>query len=401
MSLQTYSGEFTISPIPLELSMNYCSHKCAYCFANLNQPGRTFDAKGTIDKIRNSGKSKSLTAHLLNNKYPILLSNRVDPFAQSNYKQAIPLIEILQKNGNPISFQTKGGNGIDDAIQIVDKSHWYISISFSNDELRKKIEPGATTITQRFELIRKLKENGHSVSIGLNPVIEDWLPLSDYEELIKIFKELGIKDIWCETLHLNPKQIKNLSDKEFINIGESVINEAKKRHTKIFDSYYQYLVEDMFENGFNVFSMGQPFKSSYFNNSHEIYKGKTLKTTQDFINHCFDNYEDGQEIRFSDYYQFMKSDFYEMSFSEVDGYAYRIARNVYKRNIEKPFKRLKDVLFWYWDNIDVSKSLFNNPLFSVVSYEENKKIIPYLCKDNGTLIYKFNKSIPANKFFIT
>lgn len=44
--LDVYYGEFLINPIPLELSLNYCSHKCAYCFANVNQPGRLLRGTG-------------------------------------------------------------------------------------------------------------------------------------------------------------------------------------------------------------------------------------------------------------------------------------------------------------------------------------------------------------------
>jgi DNA repair photolyase len=46
--IEPYWGEFLISPIPLELSLNYCSHKCAYCFANLNDPKRTSDVKAIM-----------------------------------------------------------------------------------------------------------------------------------------------------------------------------------------------------------------------------------------------------------------------------------------------------------------------------------------------------------------
>jgi hypothetical protein len=40
-----YGGLLKI-PAPLELSGNWCSTNCPYCFANLNAPTRTLDVKG-------------------------------------------------------------------------------------------------------------------------------------------------------------------------------------------------------------------------------------------------------------------------------------------------------------------------------------------------------------------
>lgn len=95
MSIQAYSGEYLISPIPMEMSMNYCSHKCAVCFANLNQPNRKLDFKDFVSALKTSEKGKTLRSYLLKNKYPVLLSNRVDPFALSNYKQLNAIVEML------------------------------------------------------------------------------------------------------------------------------------------------------------------------------------------------------------------------------------------------------------------------------------------------------------------
>jgi len=44
MSIRVYTGELLKSPVPLHLDMNWCSHGCFYCFANLNRPNRRLDA---------------------------------------------------------------------------------------------------------------------------------------------------------------------------------------------------------------------------------------------------------------------------------------------------------------------------------------------------------------------
>jgi len=110
--VDVFFGEFLISPIPLELSLNYCSHVCAYCFANLNDRGRQADI-GAVMRFFNELPSRtSLQSHLVREGYPILFSNRVDPFATSNVKLSLPLLEIMRTLDIPVAIQTKGGKGI-------------------------------------------------------------------------------------------------------------------------------------------------------------------------------------------------------------------------------------------------------------------------------------------------
>lgn len=396
MSIAAYAGEFTVSPIPLEMSMNFCSHKCAYCFANLNQPNRRLDINRTINQIKNCHKSKSLTSYLLKEGYPVLLSNRVDPFATTNYRQTLSFIEILYQNGNPIAFQTKGGQGIDEALSIISPSCFYISIGFYYDNYRHIIEPGAPSIQERLDLIEKLISNGHHVSVGINPLVEEWLPTADFELLVDECEKRGVKNFWVETLHLNSKQVANMTAKEQKNIGGEIIDEAKKRNRNI--SYFMYAINYLREKGFNVFSMGQPFPSAYFNAYGDM-GYKTIPTHQEFINYCFEKYPNGGEIKFKEYYSFMAKSFYELPFSEADGYAYRIARNVYREVITEPLKTLKQVLQFYWENPDVSKSLAANGLFSVMCYKENGKTFEWQCKEDGMLVYYFHAA-PKNEWRI-
>ena len=60
--IEPYFGEFLINPVPLELSFNYCSHKCAYCFANLNKPDRQFDVLRFMRFIRDYPNRDTLAA---------------------------------------------------------------------------------------------------------------------------------------------------------------------------------------------------------------------------------------------------------------------------------------------------------------------------------------------------
>lgn len=386
--IQAYAGEFTVSPFPLEMSMNFCSHKCHYCFANLNQPGRTLDVKKSINQIKNCRKNKGLTNYLLANGYPVLLSNRVDPFAKTNWRQSLTFIELLQENGNKVAYQTKGGDGIDEALSLMDyKSSWYIGISMIDDNIRQLIEPGAPTISERFELIDKLITQGHHVSVGINPLVEEWLPVDKGEELCNRIYNLGVRDIWLQPLHLNKKQISRMSEKE-VNSMDGLLENASKRYLNY--SYCEYLAEYFKELGGNAYSGFYDTEATQYHMNAAKFYDKRIKTSSEFIKHCYNKLPDGGIVRFSDYYNFLKEDYFEMQFSDVDGFAYRIARNAYKDYVERPLKTLKEVLEFYWLYPVVSKSLFKNDLFGRLAIKSGKEHVFVTDKNDKTWIAYFN-----------
>jgi len=227
--IEVYYGEFLINPIPLELSMNFCSHRCYYCFANLNRPNRKLNTPQLMRFLASYKQRDTLAAHLLQQGYPVVVSNKSDPFAGSNYQITLPVLEVLTSLGVPVQFQTRGGKGIDEALTIVKPSVWYVSITMMNDTLRRKIEPGAPSIDSRFELITRLVEAGHYVVVGLNPCVPEWLP--DPGPLLERVRAAGAWGVWVERLHLNHDQITNLTPKEKEAISQPIIDRAKKRRT--------------------------------------------------------------------------------------------------------------------------------------------------------------------------
>ncbi|CCQ54032.1 MAG: radical SAM protein [Crocosphaera sp.] len=300
--LSPYYGEFLISPIPLELSGNHCSHLCDYCFANLGSPGAIFDEKATYRLIEKREKRKILQAKLLSKKYPVLISNRSDPFSMSNYKQFVPLMRRLTELEIPISIQTRGGLGIDETLKFLPPSVWYISITHDNEETRKKVEKHASSIDDRFHLILKLKEQGHRVVVGVNPLVPEWIVNPGF--FLNQLKVSGVEGIWIERLHLAAhQQRKNLSKRAIKALGEDVFDRAKKKsitdkERDVFDLFIG-LCETL---EIPYYSVGQPYRSDFFKPYREIYP-KSWPTTQEFLNHLIDN--DIQEFGFNSWFDFM------------------------------------------------------------------------------------------------
>lgn len=225
--LEPLWGEFLTSPIPLELSLHYCSHGCAYCFANLNKPERWADVAKIGRAIDGHLERTSVPARLLAECYPVLLSNKVDAFANSNSRDALMLIEKLVANDVPIAMQTRGGRGIDEALAMMSPSVWYVSICQVDDALRNREEPGAPSLGSRYELIRKLRAAGHRVVIALNPLVPDWIP--DPAVPLQLAKDAGVEGVWVEPLHLSSDQIGRMTSRERAAIGEPLLQLSRKR----------------------------------------------------------------------------------------------------------------------------------------------------------------------------
>lgn len=301
--LKPYFGEFLVSPFPLELSLNYCSHKCAYCFANLNTPDRKANPVSIFNLLNEFGERQTLEAELLKRKFPVLISNKVDPFAASNHKLALPIIKTLRGLEIPMAFQTKGGRGIDDALAIVQPSHWYVSITTLDETVAKRVEPGAPPIRDRLALCEKLLSAGHRVAVGVNPMVREWLP--NPADLLAQVRRIGVRSVWIETLHLNNNQTRNMSERERAAVGEGIISRSFKRQADA-ETYNYFIgaIEDARQLGLNTYCINNPWRSDYWRDAEELYPTR-FPTFQGFLNWCHENKQPGGDVWFEEFWNYL------------------------------------------------------------------------------------------------
>lgn len=281
--IQPFYGEFLVQPFPLDLALNYCSHKCAYCFANLNKPGRKADLHGIVRQIDRMHDHENLTARLLREGYPVVMSNKVDPFAASNYKLTLPLLKLFKAKGIPVAFQTKGGKGIEDALKLVAPSYWYVSIAFQDDAIRRKIEPGAPSIDERWELVKRLRDAGHAVCIGANPLVPEWLP--DIPAFLGRIEASGAQGVWAETLHLNNNQTRNMLPREIENMGSEIIKAAGKKN-RVGTPHHEHLwamIDACIMRGVRYYGVSSPVASKFWHPAQALYP-KLFPVMHDAIN---------------------------------------------------------------------------------------------------------------------
>jgi len=281
--IEPYWGEFLIMPAAMEYSLNFCSHACSYCFANLNKPDRKGSAKTAINQIRDMGHRGTLADTLLREKYPVVISNKSDPFSKSNHAEVIPVIEMLCERDVPVNIQTKGGEGWEGVAKMLKPSVWYVSIGFTDDAMRKKVEPAAPSLESRWEMIEMLGVMGHHVIIGINPCDPEWF--ADPEPFVdRMAATKGVHGAWIEVLHFNPKQIAVMPERSKKAITIERIENCKKR-TPASDTWAHvlYVRSLVKEAGLEAFTMQQPEVSHIWDPFHVCYP-KTFPTVQEWIN---------------------------------------------------------------------------------------------------------------------
>lgn len=348
-------------PTPTALNLNYCSHNCKYCFANLNKPDRKLDPKKVFNQINSCEKNKNLVSYFLREKYPIMASNLVDVFAKSNYKYFLEIYSMLRKKDIPIYFQTRGGLGVDEVLKTLPKSAFYISITSHDNEIIRKIEPSAPLITERIELVKKLKSLGHEVAIGINPYMPNYC---DAEKIIQQTRDYTDK-YWINNLHLSSIQKNRISQ----DVKQKLIDEIK--YTKENDS-----LQDLYKTCIDYAITPSGVYSYSFTNFYEIfdvYENK-LPTSWDYVKHVIKTKKENTELYFEDFYDFMIKRIPKAMQTLDSGYKVSVIRD-YKEL--QSYYSIKDILLLHWNNWNISEGtiLKTKSIFPKKDFDINNNCI--------------------------
>ena len=365
--LDVYWGEFMVSPAPLELSLSYCSHACAYCFANLNQPDRRANSKRILSLLQHYPERKSVAAMLLQHGYPVVVSNRVDPFAASNYKLALPLMEAMTRQEIPIVLQTKGGRGVDDALTFLNPSVWYVSIAFEDDARRAAVEPGAPSLSERYALIERLRALGHEVVVGLNPLVPEWLP--DPLPTLERLKALGVHGVWIERLHFTRRQSRQFAAKYVEAMGRDAVERAHKRIAPPDWAHFLRTREMAVGVGLDVFSANQGTASGFFDPWRRLY-GRTFPVLQDFVNWCHAEMPDGGLVTFDDFLAFFGPHFPAGEYG-IDSYLGAVAHNLWHTHTVPTNLTYSQLLALIWAEGRIKLNPVRSPAFAMARVGES------------------------------
>lgn len=345
-----FKGEFLFHPIPMEMSMNACSHQCVYCFANLRKSDRLFNIKGFISDIQKLHNGSFIHRKMLEG-YPILLSNLTDPFSKNNEAFTETVLEYYSKNGIRVYFQTKGGANAYKLIKAYSlRSSVYITMTTDRDEISKRIEPNAPAVSERIELAKRLIADGHEVVVGINPLATEWIDEGRLHEFVKMLHGFGVKTFVLQLLYTDNKYAEQYAKRDFAGIDVQSYNKRKYAEDKI--RYFQRSVMTLSKAGYNIIAWNAPVVNIGWSDTAEIYGGKVLPTTQDFINHISKGRETEEfDVTFKDFCDYMLpplAKFFDYDYPRLDGYIINRRRDTWKKLPVQKIFRLEDFLKIYW-----------------------------------------------------
>lgn len=347
--INNFFYEFLLHPSPIEYSGGRCNYNCEYCFVKLRGVKVDGSFKSCIRKIINQNNSNDLTSYYLKNKYPICLSNRTEPFSSVNINETISICETLNKNGNPVFFQTKGTTikNIDEILNATKniKKFFYVTITTLNESKRKIIEPNTPTTNEKIDFIKYLKSKNKFIIIAVNPLAKE---LITKEEIKSLSNELNIQNVIIEAIHYNKREPykSNIIDTSITQIDRHI--------------YCSEVIKYLIKENIHPVKIGMPYHTYLFDKMRE--HTNIMPVYADFINYALKNPK--KEFTFEDYILSMNINKYLLfeNLQYIDKYILFANIHGWKGNKDK-IKCFNDVFKFIWDNKIFKQSPQNNIIF--------------------------------------
>ena len=384
--IDVLTNGFLNNPVPIQFTGNYCSHGCVYCFSNINNPKRRLDVKAVLSQIKNHHKRNDLQSFFLREKYPVLISNNIDPFSKSNQPFVNDLILSLNDLEIPVALATRGGIGWQEIYKEIKPSVFYITIPYTSDEVRQKYEPKAPSLSERWEMLEEVVKEGHKVIVSINPLDVEFV--QDPLEIIQNAQNFGVKSFVINKLHLSPKQQSNLTSREKDIIGEDLLIQSRKNQfTDVWLNKALELYTYCQDNNLNLLGMDTGLRNSNYTEFKQCYSN-TLPTLDDFFNWCYDNKEEGEFIYFEEFFSFFSD-----RLPVLEG---NISKYIFNRAVidDKDFYKkmdLRNLLHLYWQHPKVKIGLSEHyPAFSWAKKQYSTKLDYVYDNEHNQVLY-YNK----------
>ena len=163
-----------------------CVHNCVYCYAKAeltvhgywNNPYPAPVDINTIRKVFHTvfeTDKKSKWREIMEKKIPIRIGSMSDSFMFMDKKYGVTkeLLKILNHYKYPYVIFTRSDLiSHEDYLELIDKNLAAIQISMSsiNDELNKRIEPGAPSAQRRLRALERINKYGFWTTVRINPL---------------------------------------------------------------------------------------------------------------------------------------------------------------------------------------------------------------------------------------
>jgi DNA repair photolyase len=216
-----------------------CEHGCVYCYADFMKKytnhkeewGEFVDVKvNIVDRLR----------HQIKRTKPgtIMIGTVTDAYQplEEKYQLTRRCLEILADFNFPISIQTKSNLVLRDVdiLKRIKNKEVGFTITCIDPKIEELFEPKASKLEQRFEALRKLKENEIPVFVFFGPILPFFSDSKkSIESLLERLQNIGIEEILFDRmnyLRAKWKKIGTFIERNFpyaLNYYRQVANDGK------------------------------------------------------------------------------------------------------------------------------------------------------------------------------
>lgn len=190
-----------------------CCHACAYCYARPSHQWLGFGAGTDFDRkiVVKTNAPVLLREQFMKKSWKgerIVFSGDTDCYQplEASYGLTKGCLEVCAEFRNPVGVITKSAV-IRRDVELLGRlarearAHATVSIPFARDDVARKIEPGASAPTRRFETLRMLNDAGVETTVAIAPVIPG-LNDQDVAEILERAHEAGTRAAFMIPLRL-------------------------------------------------------------------------------------------------------------------------------------------------------------------------------------------------------
>lgn len=189
---------------PSKLSFNPytgCDHRCIYCYVTSFIP-RAFECRPKDDLIKRVERD----LRRIERGRIISMSNSSDPYPPMEAELGLTrkCLELFAREGCRVLIITKS-DLVERDIDILSKMPDAVSMTITtlNEELSRRLEPGAPRPRKRMDAVRKLVASKVPMTIRFDPVIP-FLNDDQVEDIIEAAASCGVKQVTSSTFKPRP-----------------------------------------------------------------------------------------------------------------------------------------------------------------------------------------------------
>lgn len=191
-----------------------CEHDCVYCNARytheyLGLPTGEFAHRIIVKDNAAEVLDKEFSKERWDNLLTVNVATVTDPYqpAEREFKITRRVLEVFLKHHNSLTLTTKSDLVLRDLdlLQKIGQTNFLnvvVTLPTLDEDLRKKIEPRASSVEERLKVIQEIHDLGITTGVAaipLLPFISD--SEKDVEELVETVAEVGADFVIADVLN--------------------------------------------------------------------------------------------------------------------------------------------------------------------------------------------------------